>query len=149
MYLFDTNVVSEIRKVASGRADEGLSLWVSRIEPTLAYISVATVMELEIGVMLAEHRDPRSGAVLRVWLEEDVRAAFEGRVLPVDVEVASIAAGLHVPDPAPVNDAYIAATALAGALSVVTRNTGDFNRFSGLDVINPWTATNTGNPDTS
>ena len=149
MYLFDTNAVSEIRKVVAGRADERFSRWVSSIEPALSYISVVTVTELEIGVRLAERRDPLSGAVLRKWLEDDVHTAFEGRVLPVDIEIARIAADLHIPDPAPVNDAYIAATAIAAALSVVTRNTGDFTRFRGLDVINPWAVGEASNPDVS
>ena len=138
MFLFDTNAVSETRKVLAGRADESFSRWVAGIEPALSYVSVVTLMELEIGVRLAERRDPPSGAVLRQWLEHDVRTAFDSRTLSIDVQVASIAAGLHVPDPVPVNDAYIAATALARDLVVVTRNTRDFLRFRELEVVNPW-----------
>ena len=140
MFLFDTNAVSETRKVLASRADENFSRWVTGIEPVLSYVSVVTIMELEIGVQLAERRDPSSGAILRQWLEHDVRAAFDSRTISIDAQIASIAAGLHVPDPAPVNDAYIAATALALDLVVVTRNTRDFRRFRGLEVANPWTA---------
>lgn len=138
MYVLDTNVVSELRRASSGRADEQVVRWASRIEPALAYISAVTAMELEIGVRLVERRDRSSGTALRQWLDNDVHAAFEGRILPVDVEVARVAATLHVPDPAPVSDALIAATALAYSMSVVTRDSGDFSRFSGLSVINPW-----------
>jgi len=138
MFVLDTNVVSELRRAASGMADEQVVSWASRIEPALAYISAVTAMELEIGVQLVERRDPSSGMVLRRWLDNDVHAAFEGRILPVDVEVARVAAALHVPDPAPVSDALIAATALVHSMSVVTRDTGSFGRFSGLNVINPW-----------
>ena len=138
MYVLDTNVVSEIRRAESGRADERVIGWASQVEPALTYISVVTLMELEVGVQLTERRDEASGAVLRRWLEGDVRAAFDGRTLPVDIEVATIAARLHVPGPAPVSDALIAATALAHSMTVVTRNTSDFSRFDGLDVLNPW-----------
>lgn len=139
MYVLDTNVVSELRRAPSGRADEQVVSWASQIEPALAYISAVTAMELEIGVRLVERRDGPSGLVLRQWLENDVHSAFEGRILPVDVEVARVAAALQIPDPAPVSDAFIAATAIVHSMSVVTRDSGDFTRFSGLSVINPWT----------
>ncbi|MDE0135427.1 MAG: type II toxin-antitoxin system VapC family toxin [Acidimicrobiaceae bacterium] len=138
MYLLDTNVVSQARRIAAGRADERFERWISSIEPTLAYVSAVTIMELEIGVMRLERRDPSAGAVLRQWLNNDVSVAFEGRILPVDTETARFAATLHVPDPAPAIDALVAATALANAMSVVTRNTGDFSRFDDVHVINPW-----------
>ena len=144
MFVLDTNVVSELRRAASGKADEGVVSWAQRVEPALAYISAVTVMELEIGVRLVERRDRSSGTVLRQWLESDVLGAFEGRILPADVEVARAAAALHVPDPAPVSDALIAATALVHSMSVVTRDAGGFSRFDGLNVINPWTDANTG-----
>ncbi len=138
MYVLDANVVSEIRRAASGRADQRVIQWASQVEPALTYISVVTFMELEIGVQLVERRDEPSGVILRRWLEDDVRVAFEGRTLPVDIEVARVAAQLHVPDPAPVSDALIAATAMAHSMTVVTRNTSDFSRFDGLDVLDPW-----------
>ena len=138
MYVLDTNVVSELRRAPSGRADEQVVSWASRIEPALAYISAVTAMELEIGVQLVERRDRSSGTVLRRWLDNDVHAAFEGRILAVDVEVARTAAALHVPDPAPVSDALIAATALVHSMSVVTRDASGFSRFDRLNVINPW-----------
>lgn len=138
MYVLDTNVVSEIRRAASGRAEQRVIQWALRVEPALTYISVVTFMELEIGMQLVERRDEPSGVILRRWLEDDVRVAFEGRMLPVDIEVARIAAQLHVPGPAPVSDALIAATAMAHSMTVVTRNTSDFSRFDGLDLLNPW-----------
>ena len=45
-----------------------------------------------------------------------------------------------MPDPAPINDAYLAATALVHNLTMVTRNVADFNRFEDLDILNPWDA---------
>ncbi len=85
-----------------------------------------------------ERSDPDQGVVLREWLDRSVTAAFEQRVLAVDEVVARRAASLHVPNRAPFRDALIGATALAHAMTVVTRDLKDFNRFDGLDVINPW-----------
>jgi predicted nucleic acid-binding protein len=67
-----------------------------------------------------------------------VTTAFAERVLPVDEAVARRAAALHVPDPAPFRDALIGATALVHHMAVVTRNIGDFERFDGLEIVNPW-----------
>ncbi len=143
MYLLDTVVVSETRKIRSGRADPGVASWVARVDHDLAYISAITIQELELGVLLAEGRDPPSGAVLRHWFDNDVYEAFDGRILPVDATVARVAASLHVPDPAPVSDALIGATAIANNMVLATRNTRDFGRFPGLEVLNPWEFTAT------
>ena len=138
MFLLDTNVVSEIRKIGAGRADPAVKRWANELDGTTAFISVITLHELEHGVLLAERRDPHGAAPLRQWLEADVSAAFSDRILSVDQTVAKIAATLHVPDPAPINDAYIAATAMAHNLTMATRNVDDFHRFDGLQVVNPW-----------
>jgi predicted nucleic acid-binding protein len=141
MYVLDTNVVSEIRKIKSGRADRGLEEWAQELEMDQAFISAITIQELEHGVLLAERRDPAAGDILRRWLESDVMQAFSGRILPVDLAVARQAARFHVPDPAPVQVALIAATALVRRMTVVTRNTRDFERFGGLSILNPWSPT--------
>ena len=137
MYVLDTNIVSEIRKSKTGRADPAVVDWSRRVPTGLTYISAITIQELEHGVLLAERRDPNAGAILRRWLEDDVTVAFEQRVLPVNTTVAHVAASLHVPDPAPVIDALIAATALANGMTVVTLNTRDFERFDQLQVLRP------------
>ncbi|MCY3862379.1 MAG: type II toxin-antitoxin system VapC family toxin [bacterium] len=137
MYVLDTSIVSEIRKIKAGRADPAVAAWSSRVSAGLTFVSVVTIQELEHGVLLAERRDPKSEAVLRNWLDGDVARAFEQRILPVDTVVARVAASLHVPDPAPVIDALIAATALANGMTVVTLNTRDFERFDQLQVLRP------------
>ena len=137
MLLLDTNVVSELRKAAAGKADSNVARWAEGADPLELYISVVTVQELEVGVLLAERRDAKQGRVLRKWLDGSVLPTFSGRVLPVDVAVALRSAGLHVPDPRPVQDALIAATALVHGMAVVTRNVADFAGM-GLRVVNPW-----------
>jgi toxin FitB len=138
MFVLDTNVVSELRKVRSGRANRGVADWASGVASAQLFLSAVTVHELEHGVLLAERADTARGAVLRQWLDESVAAAFATRVLAIDEAVARRAAALHVPDSAPLRDALIGATALVHGMAVVTRNVRDFERFDGLAVVNPW-----------
>jgi len=98
---------------------------------------VITIHELEIGVLLAERRDPSQGAVFRAWLNGHVLPAFTGRILAVDTAIAQRSAHLHVPDPRPVRDGLIAATALIHGMVVVTRNVADFAP-TGVATLNPW-----------
>ena len=139
MFVLDTNVVSELRKVRRGLANPGVAAWAEQVRSAELFISAITIQELEHGVLLAERSDPAKGALLRSWLDQSVTTAFSGRVLPVDERVARRAAALHVPDPAPFRDALIGATALEHGMSVVTRDLKDFQRFDQLDVLNPWT----------
>ena len=137
MYLLDTNVVSELRKIRLGRADPHVAAWADSVEATDLYLSVITLQELEIGVLLAERRDPSQGAVFRAWLNAHVLPAFSGRILSIDTAVAQRSARLHVPDPRPVRNGLIAATALVHGMTVVTRNVADFEP-TGVMVLNPW-----------
>lgn len=137
MYVLDTNVVSELRKIRLGKADSQFAIWADSIEVMDLFLSVITIQELEIGVLLAERRDPSQGSVFRLWLSGHVIPAFNGRILDVDTAVAQRSAKLHVPDPRPVRDGLIAATALVHGMTVVTRNVVDFEP-TGVPTLNPW-----------
>ena len=137
MYLLDTNVVSELRKVRLGKADRHVANWADNIDAADLYLSAITIQELEIGVLLAERRDPSQGAIFRAWMNDHVMPAFTGRILVVDTAVALRSARLHVPDPRPVRDGLIAATALVHGMTVVTRNVDDFEP-TGVPTLNPW-----------
>lgn len=135
-YLLDTNVVTELRK-SQHRADPAVRSWVAARRPSDLYLSVITVLEIELGIARLKRRDPAQADRLHTWLDDDVLDVFAGRVLPVDVAVARCAARLHVPDPRPERDALLAATASVHGLCVVTRNVADF-AMTGVAVIDPW-----------
>jgi predicted nucleic acid-binding protein len=137
MYLLDTNVVSELRKVRSGKAAHNIAKWADSVDANELFISVVTVQELEIGVLLVERRNLKQGSLLRTWLHRHVLPAFDNRILSVDVAVALRSAQLHIPDPRPVRDGMIAATALVQGMTVVTRNKADFEPTRAA-TLNPW-----------
>jgi predicted nucleic acid-binding protein len=138
MFVLDTNVISELRKAGDGRADARVVAWLAASDSSAFYLSVVTVMELELGVRLVERRDASQGTRLRAWMDGHVVPEFADRTLPVDTPVARRCAGLHVPNRRPERDAFIAATALVHGMTVVTRNVGDFAPL-GVNLINPWT----------
>ncbi|EMN5128568.1 MULTISPECIES: type II toxin-antitoxin system VapC family toxin [Burkholderia] len=137
MFVLDTNVVSELRKVRTGKADKNLAAWSSTVDAPTLFVSAITIMELETGVLQIERRDTAQGALLRAWLDGHVLPEFAGRVLPVDTAVAQRCARLHVPDRRSERDALIAATALVHGMTVVTRNVADFVE-TGVAIVNPW-----------
>jgi toxin FitB len=142
MYILDTNVVSEMRKAqstrtGSARADARVKAWLGSVPATSLYLSAITVLELEIGCLRLERRDPAQGKTLRAWIEKLVLPVFASRTLPIDVPVALRCAALHVPNPPAERDALIAATALVHGMTVVTRNTADFES-TGVRLLNPW-----------
>jgi predicted nucleic acid-binding protein len=139
MFLLDTNVVSELRKISLGRADANVTRWAERHDPDDLYISAITVHEVEVGVLRIARRDAVQGMALRAWLDNSILPTFAGRILPVNTIIALRAARLQVPDPHPVQDGLIAATALVHGMAVVTRNVGDF-AGTGVAVLNPWVA---------
>ena len=138
MFLLDTNVVSELRKLGDGRADARVADWAASQDASSFYISVLTLMELEIGILRIERRDAAQGAHLRAWMDERVLPEFRERTLAIDAAVALRCARLHVPDPRAERDALIAATALVHGMVVATRNVANYEA-TGVPIINPWT----------
>lgn len=137
MFVLDTNVVSELRKVRAGRADAGVAEWAGTVDASVLCLSAITVMELEMGVLLLERKDTRQGAIMRAWLDQHVMREFSDRILPIDAAVARCCAALHIPDPVSERDALIAATGLVHGMTIVTRNVADFQR-TGVALFNPW-----------
>ena len=138
MFIVDTNVVSELRRMRTRKADPHVARWADSVDAADLYLSAITIHELEIGVLLAERKDPPQGGMLRAWLNDHVLPAFQGRILAVDTAVALRSAQLSVPDPCSLQDGLIAATALVHGMTVVTRNVADFMP-TGVRLLNPWT----------
>jgi len=137
MYLLDTNVISELRKTGSGKADTKAVEWAQSAIASSMYLSSISVLELEIGILAKERKDKQQGAILRTWLNQHVLPAFSDRILPIDLAVAQCTAKLHVPDKRSDRDAMIAATAITHGMTVVTRNIRDFDG-TGAILLNPW-----------
>jgi predicted nucleic acid-binding protein len=138
MFLLDTNVVSELRRAGTGKANPGVVAWAASIPAELQFISAITVFELEYGARLKAYGDPVQGAVLRQWLEMRVFPTFRDRTLPVDALVALKCASLHVPNRCKERDSFIAATAMVRGMTVVTRDVADFAP-TGAMLFDPWT----------
>jgi|SRR5208337_3380740 len=139
MFILDTNVISELRKAGDGKADANVVAWLSSVDAGTLYLSAITLMEIELGVLRIERRDPLQGARLRAWVDHRILPEFADRILSVDLAVALRCAPLHVPDPRPERDAFIAATALVHGMTIVTRNLADFAPI-GVPLVNPWDA---------
>lgn len=133
-YLLDTNVLSETRKrqPAAGLAD-----WIAATPPGRLYVSVLTLGEIERGIAKVRGRgDGNQAAALERWLR-DVEAGFEKRILPVSLPVAATWGRQQLGQPLPVIDGLIAATARVHGMTVVTRNTKDFE-LAGVQVLDPF-----------
>lgn len=137
MYLLDTNIISESRKLGTTRVDLCAAQWLSRIDVEATFVSAMTIFELERGVRQMERRDAKQGTALRRWFDDQIITIYEHRTLPLSRAVALICAGLHIPDPKSERDAWIAATAIDAELTLVSRNVADFVGM-GVGLINPF-----------
>lgn len=137
MYLLDTNIISESRKLGTSRIDSYAARWLAKIDVDTTFVSAMTIFELERGVRQMERRDARQGSVLRHWFDDQIMTTYENRTLPLSGAVALICAGLHIPDPKSERDAWIAATSIDAGLKLVSRNVADFVGM-GIDLVNPF-----------
>ncbi len=137
MFLLDTNVLSELRKIGDRKADRNVAAWAAKEDAAGFYISAITLMEIEIGIQRLQRRHPAQVVKLRAWMDEQILVGFSSRILSVDAAVALRCASLHVPISLPYKDTLIAATALVHGMTVVTRNVADFEA-TGVALLNPW-----------
>ncbi len=132
-YLLDTNFISELQK--GERADANLVRWYRSLAEDDLFLSVLTIGELRRGVELIRRRDATSAERLNAWLAE-VASRYADRILQVDAVVAERWGRLRVPDPVPVVDGLLAATALSHGLTCATRNVRDVHGTN-VSCVNP------------
>jgi toxin FitB len=137
MYIFDTNVVSELRKMLSGRAALSVSQWAQSIPPDDVYLSSIVIYEIKLGILKLAPRDGKQAALLDAWLSDQILPTFSGKILPIDEKVAILVAHMMTPQTRPFRDVLIAATAQHYDYTVVTRNVRDFANLP-VKVFNPW-----------
>jgi len=136
-FLLDTNVISELVKPRPAATVTG---WIEGTDESLLYLSVLTFGEIRRGI--AALPQSRRRATLEAWLDKDLRARFEDRILAIDEGVADrwgllTAAGRNAGIVLPVIDGLLAATALEHNLTFVTRDMGEIPSM-GVEVFNPW-----------
>lgn len=133
-WLLDTNVLSEVRK--GERADPNVRGWYDRAAEDDLFTSVMVLAEIRRGVELLRRQDRAAALAIEQWLLR-LRTTFGERVLPINSDVAEEWAVLNVPDPVPVIDGLMAATALVYDLTLVTRDVRAVER-TGVRILNPW-----------
>jgi toxin FitB len=132
-YLLDTNIVSEARKPHGNRS---VKKWLAGIEPEDLFLSVLVVGEIRQGIAMLQRRDPMQAAVYEAWLQT-LQSDYSDRLLPITGEIAQEWGRLNVPNPVPVIDGLMAATAKIHGHTLVTRNTSDLMR-TGVKLLDPF-----------
>ena len=138
-YLIDTNVISEMSKP---KPHNSVINWFASVPETDLYMSVVSIGEIVFGINKLSDKARR--AKLSVWLNSVIDEGFEGRILEIDIDVMRIWGEMCAKTvrSLPLQNTYIAATALSNNLVIATRNTKDFRDIAGLSVFNPWDTLN-------
>jgi toxin FitB len=132
-YLLDTNVLSELRR---REPDPRVLDWYATVSSAQLFVSVLTIGEIRLGIEQLRRKDPVQADALERWFR-GLRSSYQDRVVDIDVETAEEWGRMNVPDPLPVIDGMLAATAKVRGWTLVTRNTAGVAR-SGATLLNPF-----------
>lgn len=133
-FLINTNVISEIRK--RERADANVIRWVNQTSVEDIGTSVLVLAEIRRGIELKRRSDPLQAKSLDRWFSQ-MRIRLADRVLPIDETIAETWALLGIPNPLPLIDSLLAATAKVHGLILVTRNITDIES-TGVELLDPF-----------
>jgi predicted nucleic acid-binding protein len=132
MYLLDTNVVSELRKLKPHGA---VVAWMNKVSDTSIALSAVTIGEIQAGIEITREQDKEKAKQLENWLDQ-VESAYN--VIPLNAQIFRRWGKItHRQSDTILEDALIAATAIENNLTVVTRDEKDFKRFK-VAVLNPF-----------
>ncbi len=132
MYLLDTNIVSELRRI---RPHVAVVSWIESVSDADLHLSAVTIGELQAGIEITREQDAIKAASLQMWADQ-VAATYN--ILPMDAVTFRLwAKMMHRQSDTVYEDAMIAATALVHQMTVVTRNIRDFERFN-VPLLNPF-----------
>ena len=132
--LLDTNVLSELRRVQ--RANPRVRAWFEGVDEGDLFVSVLALGEIRNGIERIRASDPVQAQALERWLRE-LERSFAGHVLPVTAAIADRWGRLNAPNPMPVVDSLMAATALEHDLILITRDVQDVAP-TGVGLLNPF-----------
>lgn len=132
-FLLDTNVISEARKP---NGNPNVAAWLASVRGPDLYLSVLVVGEIRQGIERLRRRDRAQAGVYEAWLAK-LQQDYADRILPITVAVAAEWGRMNVPDPVPVIDGLMAATASVQGLTLVTRDTAGLAR-TGVRLLNPF-----------
>ena len=136
-YLLDTCVVSEIIKP---RPSENVISWLQNQNEDNLYLSVLTFGEIEKGIEKLAKGTRKNH--LKLWVEDDLKNRFHGRILPIDIRIATRWGEIQGQaelsgKPMPSIDGLIAVSGIVNNCTVVTRNISDMEQSSAV-LLNPW-----------
>jgi predicted nucleic acid-binding protein len=135
-FLIDTNVIAELRK--GPRANDHVRAWFQKLDPDAIALSVLTIGEIRRGIENLRRRDQLTARALERWLQRLV-AEHRDRIVPISEAIAEQWGRLNAPDPIPVVDGLLAATALVHGFTLATRHVRDIGR-TGVRFVNPFDA---------
>jgi toxin FitB len=134
-YLLDTNVISELRKRSP---DPQVLAWYNSLSSADIFISALTIGEIRQGVERLRRKDTAQAEQLEHWLV-GLQRTYRDHIVPIDADTADEWGRINVPDPLPVIDGLLAATAKAHGWTLATRNTADLSRC-GAALFDPFAA---------
>jgi predicted nucleic acid-binding protein len=133
-YLLDTNIISQLTK---DRPHEKVLRWIEEQDEEDLFLSVATLLELRVGIELCDPGKKREG--LEHWLVHDLVERFDDRIVPIEKHTADLTGRIMARSrkegwKMESMDALIGATAMVHDMGLATLNRKDFEKL-GVELV--------------